>query len=64
MAALASRLVGSCVPKKNCSCVCMLPSENEAKRASKHANKKIIYLPPFWNEVYGCTFIISLSQFA
>ena len=28
-------------------------SENEAKRANKHANRRIIYLPPFWNKVYG-----------
>ena len=27
-------------------------SENEAKRANKHANKRIIYWPPFWNKVY------------
>ena len=27
-------------------------SENEAKRANKHANKKIISWPPFWNKVY------------
>ena len=27
-------------------------SENEAKRANKHANRRIIYLPPFWNKVY------------
>ena len=30
-------------------------SENEAKRANKHAHKRIIYWPPFWNKVYcGC----------
>ena len=28
-------------------------SENEAKRANKHANKRIIYWPPFWNKVYS-----------
>ena len=28
-------------------------SENEAKRANKHANKRIIYWPPFWNKVYA-----------
>ena len=28
-------------------------SENEAKRANKHANKRIIYRPPFWNKVYS-----------
>jgi len=27
-------------------------SENEAKRANKHANKRVIYWPPFWNKVY------------
>ena len=27
-------------------------SENEAKRAHKHASKRIIYWPPFWNKVY------------
>ena len=27
-------------------------SENEAKRANKHAHKRIIYWPPFWNKVY------------
>ena len=27
-------------------------SENEAKRANKHANRRIIYWPPFWNKVY------------
>ena len=27
-------------------------SENEAKRANKHADKRIIYWPPFWNKVY------------
>ena len=27
-------------------------SENEAKRANKHENKRIIYGPPFWNKVY------------
>ena len=27
-------------------------SENEAKRANKHASKRIIYWPPFWNKVY------------
>ena len=27
--------------------------ENEAKRANKHANKRIIYWPSFWNKVYG-----------
>ena len=28
--------------------------ENEAKRANKHANKRIIYWPPFWNiKVYA-----------
>ena len=27
-------------------------SENEAKRANKHGNKRIIYWPPFWNKVY------------
>ena len=27
-------------------------SENEAKRANKHANKRIIYWAPFWNKVY------------
>ena len=27
-------------------------SENEAERANKHANKRIIYWPPFWNKVY------------
>ena len=26
--------------------------ENEANRANKHANKRIIYWPPFWNKVY------------
>ena len=26
--------------------------ENEAKKANKHANKRIIYWPPFWNKVY------------
>ena len=26
--------------------------ENEAKRANKHADKRIIYWPPFWNKVY------------
>ena len=31
-------------------------SENEAKRANKHANKRIIYWPPFWNKVYGLIF--------
>ena len=29
-------------------------SENEAKRANKHTNKRIIYWPPFWNKVYKC----------
>ena len=29
-------------------------SENEAKRANKHANRRIIYWPPFWNKVYRC----------
>ena len=28
-------------------------SEKEAKRANKHANKRMIYWPPFWNKVYG-----------
>jgi len=28
-------------------------SENEAKRANKHAHKRTIYWPPFWNKVYG-----------
>ena len=28
-------------------------NENEAKRANKHANKRIIYWPPFWNKVYN-----------
>ena len=28
-------------------------SENEAKGANKHANKRIIYWPPFWNKMYG-----------
>ena len=28
-------------------------SENEAKRANKHANRRIIYWPPFWNKVYS-----------
>ena len=28
-------------------------SENEAKRANKHANKRIIYWTPFWNKVYS-----------
>ena len=28
-------------------------NENEAKRANKHANKRIIYWPPFWNKVYA-----------
>ena len=32
-------------------------SENEAKRAKKHANKRIIYWPPFWNKVYGRRFV-------
>ena len=27
-------------------------SENEAKRANKHAKKRIIYWPPFWNKMY------------
>ena len=27
-------------------------SENEAKRANKHANRRIISWPPFWNKVY------------
>ena len=27
-------------------------SENETKRANKHARKRIIYWPPFWNMVY------------
>ena len=31
-------------------------SENEAKRADKHANKRIIYWPPFWNKVYMTAF--------
>ena len=26
-------------------------SENKAKRANKHANKRIIYWPPFWNNI-------------
>ena len=25
---------------------------DEAKRANQHANKRIIYWPPFWNKVY------------
>ena len=36
-------------------------SENEAKRANKHANKRIIYWPPFWNKVYGSMQISFLS---
>ena len=31
-------------------------SENEAKRANKHANRRIIYWPPFWNKVYSVEF--------
>ena len=27
--------------------------ENEAKRANQLANKRIIYLSPFWNKVYN-----------
>ena len=27
--------------------------EIEAKRANRHANKRIIFLPPFWNKVYN-----------
>ena len=29
-------------------------SENGAKRANLHVNKRIIYWPPFWNKVYAC----------
>ena len=27
--------------------------DDEAKRAHKHADKRIIYSPPFWNKVYS-----------
>ena len=36
--------------------------ENEAKRANKHANKRIIYWPPFWNKVYSLCKMVSLGQ--
>ena len=36
-------------------------SENEANRANKHANKRIIYWPPFWNKVYN-VFIASVPH--
>jgi len=26
--------------------------KKEAKRINKHANNRIIYLPPFWNKLY------------
>ena len=32
-------------------------SENEAKRANKHANKGIIYWPPFWNKMYSVFYL-------
>ena len=36
-------------------------SENEAKRANKHANKGIIYWRPFWNKVYW-PFVITFKS--
>ena len=38
-------------------------SENEAKRANKHANKRIIYWPPFWNKVYTSTVAYIVTHF-
>ena len=38
-------------------------SENEAKRANKHANRRIIYWPPFWNKVYVAEHVL-LSTYA
>ena len=37
--------------------------ENEAKRANKHANKRIIYWPQFWNKVYVANFSTSKAVF-
>ena len=37
-------------------------SENGAKRANKHANKRIIYWPPFWNKVYTLGSTVRVNQ--